>query len=168
MPCRGGSTWRAGGATIQRVLPRRPLPQSRLQSLLVPGCCSRDYEKVFGAKTAERDARRFRRRGLRGSAKAVADLAGDVTDASVLEVGGGVGAIEVALLEAGAARATNVELAATYEGAAEKLLAERSLSDRVDRRIGDFVEESDAIEPHDVVLMHRVVCCYPDVDALVG
>ncbi|HZC30288.1 MAG TPA: hypothetical protein VE261_02145, partial [Gaiellaceae bacterium] len=25
-----------------------------------------------------------------------------------------------------------------------------------------------AIEPHDVVVMHRVVCCYPDADALVA
>jgi magnesium-protoporphyrin O-methyltransferase len=131
-------------------------------------CCARDYEKVFGRKTADRDARKFRRRGLRGSAQALAELAGDVRGGSVLEVGGGVGAIEIELLEAGAVRATNVELAATYEDAAGALLAERGLSERVDRRIGDFVAEADAVEPHDVVVMHRVVCCYPDVDTLVG
>ena len=123
---------------------------------------------MFGRKPAERQARGFRKRGLRGSAKALAGLAGDVRGESVLEVGGGIGAIEIALLEAGAGRATNVELAATYEDTARALLAERGLSDRVDRRLGDFVAEADAIEPHDVVVMHRVVCCYPDVDALVG
>jgi len=134
----------------------------------VSGCCARDYEKVFGRKTADRDARRFRRRGLRGSAKTLAELAGDVRGASVLEVGGGVGGIEIELLEAGAERATNVELAATYEQAASELLDERGLTERVERRIGDFVEQADAIPPHDVVVMHRVVCCYPDVDTLVG
>jgi magnesium-protoporphyrin O-methyltransferase len=134
----------------------------------VPGCCARDYEKMFGRKTAEREARRFRKRGLRGSAKALAELAGDVHDESVLEIGGGAGTIEIALLEAGAARATNVELAGTYEEAARTLLAGRGLSERVNRRVGDFVSEADAIEPHDVVVMHRVVCCYPDVEALVG
>jgi magnesium-protoporphyrin O-methyltransferase len=123
---------------------------------------------MFGRKPAEREARRFRKRGLRGSAKALAELAGEVRGESVLEVGGGIGAIEIELLEAGAGRATNVELAATYEEAARALLAERGLSDRVDRRLGDFVAEADTIEPHDVVVMHRVVCCYPDVDALVG
>ena len=132
------------------------------------GCCARDYEKVFGRKTAARDARRFRRRGLRGSANAAAELAGDVRGASVLEVGGGVGSIEIVLLEAGAERATNVELAATYESSAGELLAEHGLTDRVERRIGDFVAEAAEIPPHDVVVMHRVVCCYPDVDALVG
>jgi magnesium-protoporphyrin O-methyltransferase len=134
----------------------------------VPSCCARDYEKVFGWKTAERDARRFRRRGLRGSAKDLADLAGDVHGATVLEVGGGVGSIEIELLEAGAERATNVELARTYEDAARGLLEERGLTGRVERRVGDFVEEAEAISEHDVVVMHRVVCCYPDVDALVG
>ncbi len=131
-------------------------------------CCARDYEKVFGRKAADREARRFRRRGLRGSAKALAGLAGDVRGETVLEIGGGAGTIEVELLEAGATRATNVELATTYEQAALTLLAERGLSEQVDRRIGDFVSTADAIEPHDVVVMHRVVCCYPDVEALVG
>jgi magnesium-protoporphyrin O-methyltransferase len=134
----------------------------------VTGCCARDYEQVFGDRGAERSARRFRRRGLRGSAKTLAELAGDVRGASVLDVGGGVGGIEIELLEAGAERATSVELAATYERAARTLLAERGLAGRVDRRVGDFVEEADELEPHDVVVMHRVVCCYPDVDALVG
>jgi magnesium-protoporphyrin O-methyltransferase len=134
----------------------------------VTGCCARDYEKVFGRKTAARDARRFRRRGLRGSARSLAELAGDVHGASVLEVGGGVGAIEIELLEAGAERATNVELATTYESAAHELLAERGLTERVERLVGDFVERAAAVPQHDVVVMHRVVCCYPDVDALVG
>ena len=132
------------------------------------GCCSRDYEKVFGGKTASRDARRYRRRGLRGSAKTLAELAGDVQGATVLDVGGGVGAIEIELLEAGAERATNVELAGTYESAARELLLERGLAERVERRVGDFVEDSADVPVHDVVVMHRVVCCYPDVDALVG
>lgn len=131
-------------------------------------CCARDYEKVFGRRTADRDVRRFRRRGLRASSRVLVELAGDVRGASVLEVGGGVGAVEIALLERGAERATNVELAATYEEAARGLLSERGLSERVERRIGDFVSEADAIPAHDVVVMHRVVCCYPDVDALVG
>ena len=131
-------------------------------------CCARDYEKMFGHKTAERDARRFRQRGLRGSAKALAELAGDVHGESVLEIGGGIGTIEIELLEAGAERTTNVELAATYEDTARALLVERGLGERVDRRIGDFVADAGDIAAHDVVVMHRVVCCYPDVDALVG
>jgi magnesium-protoporphyrin O-methyltransferase len=133
----------------------------------VAGCCRPGgYERLFSAKQARLDAGRYRKRGLVGTERALAELAGDVAGATVLEVGGGVGAIELELLAAGADRATNVELSGEYEEEAGKLLAERSLSNRVDRRVADFVTEP--VEPHDVVVMHRVVCCYPDVDRLVG
>jgi magnesium-protoporphyrin O-methyltransferase len=115
---------------------------------------------------ARLDARRYRERGLGDTSRGLVELAGDVSGATVLEVGGGVGAIELELLTAGADRATNVELSGEYEEEAEKLLAERGLRERVDRRVADFVTEP--VEPHDVVVMHRVVCCYPDVDRLVG
>jgi len=133
----------------------------------VSGCCKPSgYERLFSAKQARLDADRYRERGLGDTSRSLVELAGDVSGVTVLEVGGGVGAIELDLLAAGADRATNVELSGEYEEEAEKLLAERGLGERVVRRVGDFVEES--VEPHDVVVMHRVVCCYPDVDRLVG
>lgn len=121
---------------------------------------------MFGRKQAERDARAFRRRGLNTTSRTLVELAGDVDGETVLDVGGGVGAIGLTLLERGAARATNVELSAGYEDAARELASERNVGDRVDRRVADFVEGGDAIAEHDVVVMHRVVCCYPDLDAL--
>lgn len=121
---------------------------------------------MFSAKQARLDARRYRERGLGGTSRRLVELAGDVSGETVLEVGGGVGAIELDLLAAGADRATNVEISGQYEEAAATLLVERGLSERVDRRVADFVSEP--VEPHDVVVMHRVVCCYPDVDRLVG
>ena len=47
-----------------------------------------------------------------------------VEGAEVLEIGGGVGAIELELLRRGAARATNVELSHGYEQEGERLVAE--------------------------------------------
>jgi magnesium-protoporphyrin O-methyltransferase len=96
------------------------------------------------------------------------ELAGDIHGSSVLDIGGGIGAIELELLRSGAARATSIELSGAYETEAELLLAERGLADQVDRRVGDFVADGASIEQHDIVVLHRVVCCYPDVDALVG
>jgi hypothetical protein len=128
----------------------------------MPGCCASDYRRYFNRTFAAADLRRYRRRGLSETERDLVALAGDVRGASVLEVGGGIGALQVELLEAGAARATNVELSAGYEDAAAELFGGRP----VERRVGDFVGEE--TEPHDVVVMHRVVCCYPNVDALVG
>ncbi len=133
------------------------------------GCCSQsDYRRLFNRRVAAKDARRFRARGLTATARTLVELAGDVTGATVLDVGGGIGGIELELLAAGAQRATSVELSGAYEQEAEILLGERGFANRVDRRVGDFVAESAAIERHDVVVLHRVVCCYPDVDAMVG
>jgi 2-polyprenyl-3-methyl-5-hydroxy-6-metoxy-1,4-benzoquinol methylase len=135
----------------------------------VAGCCTQtEYRRLFNRRVAAKDARHYRRRGLTGTAQSLTELAGDVTGASVLDVGGGIGAIELELLAAGAERATSVEISGAYEGEAKTLLEERGLAQRVERRVGDFVADAAAIEPHDVVVMHRVVCCYPDADTLVG
>lgn len=135
-----------------------------------PGCAppSSEYRRLFNRRIARHEAKRYRRRGLPRTARGLVALAGPVVDATVLDVGGGLGTLGLELLERGAARATNVELSAGYEGSATALLAEHHLAERVERRVGDFVEEAGLVEPHDVVVLHRVVCCYPDADALVA
>jgi hypothetical protein len=149
------------------LLTRRHCSRSTLR--VVAGCCApTEYRRFFSRKVAAKDARRYRKRGLTGTARRLTELAGDVTGESVLEVGGGIGAIELELLGAGAGRATSVEISAGYEDEAEALLAERGLMGRVDRRVADFVVDRGTIAAHDVVVLHRVVCCYPDLDALVG
>ncbi len=117
---------------------------------------------------ARHEASRYRRRGLPKTARGLVELAGEAREATVLDVGGGVGNLSLELLERGAASATVVELSDGYEEAAASLLAEHHLGERVERRVGDFVLEAGLVEPHDVVLLHRVVCCYPDAAALVS
>jgi magnesium-protoporphyrin O-methyltransferase len=90
-----------------------------------------------------------------------------VAGASVLEVGGGIGALEIELLRAGAARATNVELVGTYEEAAGQLLDTLGLAARVDRTLLDFARDGVRVPRADIVLLHRVICCYPDMETLV-
>jgi hypothetical protein len=136
----------------------------------VSSCCAPRYRRVFGKRQARKDARRYRRKGLDETAQRIVDGLTErgVADAKVLEVGGGIGAIDIELLKAGAHEATVVELSEEYDEEAAGLLAENQLEGRVARRHGDFVEVGDVIEPADVVIMHRVVCCYPDPEALVG
>jgi O-methyltransferase len=127
------------------------------------GCCNpTDYRRFFNRKFAARDLRRYREDGLSKTERDLIQLAGDVRDVSILEIGGGIGALQLELLQAGAARATNVELSSAYEEAAGALFDERE----AERLIGDFIDLE--VPRADVVLLHRVVCCYPDVDAMVG
>jgi protein-L-isoaspartate O-methyltransferase len=112
-------------------------------------------------------AKRYRRRGLDPTARRLFDATRG-KGATVLEIGGGVGEIELELLRAGAQHATNVELTSVYDKEAERLLEEAGLEGRAERRYGDLVIQPELAEPADVVVMHRVVCCYPDMPALVG
>ena len=135
------------------------------------GCCRPgDYDKLFDEKNARAKAREYARKGLNDDAqRIVAFVRRRLSPGySVLEVGGGVGAIQLELLRDGAAKAVNIELATQYETVAAELIRERGLGERVERRLGDFVRESGTIPGADVVIMQRVVCCYPDADALVG
>lgn len=135
------------------------------------GCCRPgDYDDVFDEKNARAKAREYARKGLTADARRIVDFVrGRMSPGySVLEVGGGVGEIQLELLKGGAARVINVELATRYETVASELIRERGLGDRVERRLGDFVREAGTIPAADIVVMNRVVCCYPDAEALVG
>lgn len=89
-----------------------------------------------------------------------------ITGASVLEVGGGVGEISIELLRRGAARAVNLELSPAYETEAQRLIREAGVEGRMERRLLDIAVDGQSVEPADVVVMHRVVCCYPDYERL--
>lgn len=135
-------------------------------------CCAppRGYERMFGARTARRDAKRYRRKGLDDTARVIADFLGrrGLEGVTVLEIGGGAGALEVELLRAGAERAVNVELSPYYEETARELWRETGVADRAEFQVADVAVDGQEVEPADAVVMHRVVCCYPDYEALVG
>ena len=132
---------------------------------------------MFGEGFARRLARRYRRRGLDPTATWMVDFlaTGGVDGATVLEVGGGVGEIGIELARRGAASVLTVELSGAYDEAAARLANEAGVADRMHRRLVDIAvdaaPEADAprsVEPADVVVLHRVVCCYPDYDRLLG
>ena len=125
---------------------------------------------MFNPRFAKRMAARYRKRGLDKTARRMVELLSQagVQDATVLEIGGGVGEIHFELLRGGAASATNLELSPAYDAEAARLIAEAGLADRVQRRLVDIAADPTAVEPADIVVLHRVVCCYPDYAKLLG
>jgi 2-polyprenyl-3-methyl-5-hydroxy-6-metoxy-1,4-benzoquinol methylase len=137
----------------------------------MPGCCNaRGCDRLFNEKFARRMAKRYRKRGLdKTSRRMVAFLERrGLEGVTVLEVGGGVGEIQIELLGRGAARTVNVELSPGYDEEAGRLLREHGFEGRADRRLQDIAVEPESVEPADVVVLHRVVCCYPDYERLLG
>ncbi|GAT72533.1 hypothetical protein MHM582_1007 [Microbacterium sp. HM58-2] len=137
-------------------------------------CASRTpggYDREFDDRFARRLARDYRRRGLTPTAQHVVEFAAaaGIEGASVLEIGGGIGDIQLELLKRGAAKTTNLELSAAYEREARRLLDEAGLGARAERMLGvDLAVTPDAVGPADIVVLNRVVCCYPDYTALLS
>jgi 16S rRNA G966 N2-methylase RsmD len=134
-------------------------------------CCDPNaYEVAFGDKFAQRVARRYRRRGLSRTQLRLVSFLGDrgIQHASVLEIGGGVGEIQLELLRRGARHVTNTEISTSYEREAAKLLEQSGMNGRVTRRFVDIATAPEKVEEADVVVLHRVVCCYPDYEMLLS
>jgi magnesium-protoporphyrin O-methyltransferase len=91
-----------------------------------------------------------------------------IEGATVLEVGGGVGDIQIELLKRGAARTVNLELSPAYDEEAARLLYEAGVEEQAERRLHDIAADPEGVGPADVVVLHRVVCCYPDYERLLG
>ena len=135
-----------------------------------PCCDARGCDRFFGRWFARRVAASYRKKGLDGTARRIVEFAASrgIEGASVLEVGGGVGEIGIELLKRGASRALTLELSPAYDEEAERLLREEGLQGRAERRLHDIAADPDAIERADVVVLNRVVCCYPDYRRLLG
>jgi magnesium-protoporphyrin O-methyltransferase len=131
--------------------------------------CSCDLETGFDAEVAARDLAAYRRDGLPLDQRRLlaAIVAAGVEDRTVLDVGGGVGAIHHELLSAGARSVTDVDGSTAYLNVARDEARRRGDLDRISYRHGDFVQLAEDVEPADVVLLLRVLCCYPDMPSLV-
>jgi len=136
-------------------------------------CCSGAVyaaERQFGPTVAERDLRRYARKGPDAATRLLlaairnAAIGGD----SLLDIGGGVGVISLELLAAGVDRATIVEASPAYLDAARRGAERRGFADRLKLIGGDFTAFAANIEPADTVTMHRVVCCYPFYQSLLN
>jgi SAM-dependent methyltransferase len=122
----------------------------------------------YNEKLAASQLRKYREKGAIASTQALIDAlkAEGVEDATLLDIGGGIGAIQHELLAADAAHATSVDASAAYLEAAREESSRRGLDDRVTYRHGDFVELAESIPPADVVTLDRVINIYPDWERL--
>lgn len=133
-------------------------------------CCphARSGGRIFSF-FARNYRKRFSKKGFEPSQRQLMDGLSQAgfQNTSVLEIGSGVGHLHMCLLEAGAGTATGIDLAPKMIAEAEDWSRQRGLEGRVTYHQGDFMEILPLIEPADVTVLDKVVCCYPDADGLV-
>jgi magnesium-protoporphyrin O-methyltransferase len=134
-------------------------------------CCPHDRSagRIFSL-FARRYRRRFERRGFEPCQELLLEGIGQVgfQGAEILEIGSGVGHLHQSLLERGADSAVGVDLAPRMMQEARAWAQERGLGTRTRYLEGDFVQLSPRVAKADITILDKVVCCYPDADALVG
>jgi magnesium-protoporphyrin O-methyltransferase len=133
-------------------------------------CQCQGIDREFGDREARAQVARYRNRGAAGTTRElIRVLVGmGVEGTSLLDIGGGVGAIQHALLAAGVRQARSVEASSAYAEAAREEAERRGLTARIVATRGDFVELAPSIPAADIVTLDRVVCCYHDMHALVA
>lgn len=91
-----------------------------------------------------------------------------LTGTSILEIGCGVGFLHQSLLKHGAETAVGIDLSERMLYEAHRLAESQGLLEKTHYRLGDFVELSNRLEPADIIILDKVVCCYPDAELLVA
>jgi 2-polyprenyl-3-methyl-5-hydroxy-6-metoxy-1,4-benzoquinol methylase len=133
-------------------------------------CCQcQGIERLFDRREALRKLDAYARHGPDRTTRLLLNAvkSAGAEGATLLDIGGGIGMAQLALLAAGALRATDVDASSAYLNVAREEARRRGYGDRVTYRHGDFVALAPEIEPADIVTLDRVICCYHDMPALV-
>ena len=132
--------------------------------------CTCGCVNTFSVKDAEHDLAAYRRDGPSSTTRALIDAirAQGIEGASLLDVGGGIGAIQLELLAAGLGTAVAVDASEGYVALARSEAARRGFAARATHRFGTLADLADEVGPADVVTLDKVVCCNADLPLLLG
>ena len=122
-------------------------------------------DRQFDPAVARGDLKRFRRRGPDApTRKLLAAIQGaePPANATLLDVGGGIGAIHHHLLDHGFSKAVHVDASTAYLAAAKEEAERRGHGDRVSFHHADLRAVARDLTLADVVTLDKVVCCDPD------
>lgn len=134
------------------------------------GGCSCGCPNTFSTRDAKADLDRYHRKGPEPTTRALIDaiVAEGITGATLLDVGAGIGAIQLGLLPVGLASAESVDASSAYVRLARGEATRRGYAEQTHGRVGDFVALAPEMEPADIVTLDRVVCCYSDAASLMA
>jgi ubiquinone/menaquinone biosynthesis C-methylase UbiE len=134
-------------------------------------CCSQceGIEQMFDEQHVDEDLRLYRAEGPDETTGWLLDEleARGVDGLTLLDIGGGVGAIQHELLAHGASTAVHVDASSAYVEAAKREAKRRKLDDKITWHFGNFVDLAPELNPADIVTLDKVICCYDDMPLLV-
>ncbi len=133
-------------------------------------CCQcQGIEELFNDQLANKELKTFREKGPSKTTRLLIKAleAADIHGLTLLDIGGGVGAVEYELLEAGCQSAMDVDASKAYLHTAQEEAQRRGLADRINYQHGNFVDLAPRLPEADIVTLDRVICCFDDMEKLV-
>ena len=126
-------------------------------------------EKVFNEKYVTKELNDYRRKGPVKTTRWLIEAMKQtgVQGLDLLDIGGGVGAIQHELVKAGVSRVTGVDAASAYIQAARSEAERGGYAERTTQIHGGFVTVAPKLDKADIVTLDRVICCYDDMQSLV-
>ncbi len=134
-------------------------------------CCSCEgVDILFNRKQANRKLKQYREKGEQRTTRVLVEalVAEGVAGLTLLDIGGGIGTIQHALLKQDVRHATNVEASKAHLEACQEEAIRQGHGERITHVHGDFAEMGDDLPPADIVTLERVICCYPHMRQLVS
>ena len=134
-------------------------------------CCQcQGIEELFSEEYVAKELKRYRRRGPDKTTRMLIEALKEehVEGLTLLDIGGGLGAIQHEMLDAGVQSARDIDASRAFLTAAKAETARRGYVERVDYQHGNFVDLAENVSPADIVTLDRVICCYPDMQELVS
>lgn len=132
-------------------------------------CCDEDLARIgYDGLNADKDLETWRSGRLHPASRELIEVvrAQGIEGAALLDIGAGVGAVHLTLLEGGAGTAVDVDASREYLATAQAEAERRGLAGRVEHRYGDVVELAAELPPADIVTLDSVICCYPHLAPL--
>ena len=135
-------------------------------------CCKQcqGIEQTFDDDLAQDELESYREEGADKTTGWLLDRLQeeDLDGNTLLDIGGGIGAIQLELIFAGVSHATSVDASTAYLKSARQEAERLGMEEQITQHHGDFVYIASDLEETDIVTLDRVICCYPDMPALVS
>jgi 2-polyprenyl-3-methyl-5-hydroxy-6-metoxy-1,4-benzoquinol methylase len=134
-------------------------------------CCQcQGIENIFSESYVAKELKNYRKRGPDRTTRMLIEAikSQGIRGLTLLDIGGGVGAIQHGMLEAGAAHATDIDASSAYLAGAKSEAQRRGLVDKISYEHGNFVDIAPQLDAADIVTLDRVICCFPDMEKMVG
>ncbi|TVR36216.1 MAG: methyltransferase domain-containing protein [Balneolaceae bacterium] len=133
-------------------------------------CCGhcRDAGDFFNERTARRELKRYLRRGPEKPTRLLIEaISGEeVTGKTLLDIGGGIGAIQFELFKKDLSHSLNVDASTAYQSVSKEEASNRGVKEKAEYLFGDFTDLASDLPKNDIVTLDKVICCYPDFQKL--